>query len=256
MRRRAKAVELEAYYRHIFKDYDELRRSQWWGYRIELTNAAERAASAGGTPPFEVMGMGAQGVVLCDRRYAYKVARRPEDAPGGWRGPQARLLADEAEWLSIASQIKKVRPHVAAFVDWNPKLGVLTRRCVRGTIGTWGRSSKVRAVFEAVEPYMLAAGWGMPELKDDSIVFTRGGKGKIVDAGFALRISNRFLTYVESLIEGKRRRDPSDYAHDLSTLAHEIRAELLHSGKGRPPMDQRRARNILDKLYELGARRD
>lgn len=252
-----RSAELEAYYRHLFRaqvstpSAIRLEDTLYWReYRSDLVNAAERAISAGATPPLEFMGMGAQGVVLCDRRYAYKVSR----------GKYVRSLADEAEWLSTASQIRKVRPHIATFVDWNPRLGVLTRQCVRGQPGHFGQAQKVLAVFRTVEPYMLAAGWGMPEHKTDSIVFTKAGKGKIVDAGFVARISNRLLMYVESILEGRRARDPDDYAHDLSTLAFEIRREMIanpdavRKGKREPLLDQRRAKNILDRLYQLGAR--
>lgn len=243
----------------LIGNYGELRRSQWWRYREEIIDAAERAVKAGGDPPLEFVGIGMQGVVLCDKRHAFKVARHAGDKRA--RASSVRMLADEAEWLATASKRPEVRPYVAAFVDWSPKLGVLTRECVRGDPGVWGRSQKVRDVFSHIEPYMLAEGWGMPEFKDDSVVFGANGRGKLVDAGMAHRVSNRLLSFIESVLEGRRKRDPLVFDDDLSTLAWHIRMELQENpkaiarGRSEPAMDERRATNILERLYALGARR-
>jgi len=251
--------ELQEYHQGLISNYWDLRRSQWWKYHEEIANAAERAARAGGEAPFEFVGIGMMGVVFCDPHHAYKVARGREGAGALAQG--ARMLADEAEWLSTASQIKEVRPHIATFVDWNRKLGVLTRECVQGRPGTWGAQDKVYALFNKIEPYMLAAGWGMPELKEDSVVFDEAGRGKIVDAGFANRISNRLTAYVESVIEGRRRREPEDYETRLQDLVWELRREISENpraiarGKREPPLDERRAQNILERLYAMGAPR-
>lgn len=245
--------EIEHYHQGLLSNYRDLRGSQWWRFHNEIVDAAERAVKAGGEAPLEFIGIGAQGVVLCDRHHAFKVGRN-------WGTNRVRNLEDEAEWLMTASQIREVRPFVAAFIDWNKKLGVLTRECPRGTSGTWGASEKVRATFNKVEPYMLAAGWGMPEFKEDSVVFT-GGRAQIVDAGFPHRISNRLVSFVESVLEGRRRREPADFEDSLSDLSFELRRELTENpkaiarGRMEPPLDERRARSILEKLYALGASR-
>jgi hypothetical protein len=114
-------------------------------------------------------------------------------------------------------------------------------------VGAWAVGKKVSELYDRVAPYMLAEGWTMPELKEDSVVFQENGQGKIVDAGSAHQISNRLLAWVEDILEGRRERE--SYDND-STLAHYIRREFGQKEK----MDEARARRLLDRLYALGAR--
>lgn len=243
--------ELQEYHQGLLSNYWDLRRSQWWKYHEIIVEAAERAVKAGGEAPLEFVGIGMYGVVLCDAHHAYKASR----------GANPRFLGDEAEWLATASQMKEVRPYIAAFVAWDKNLGVITRECVQGRPGGWGSAEKVRALFSKIEPYMLAAGWGMPEFKEDSIVFDESGRGKLVDAGSANRISNRLAAYVESVIEGKRPQAESHFQERVQDLAWQLERELSENpkailqGKLEPPLDDRRARSILEKLYALGASR-
>jgi hypothetical protein len=205
----------------------------------ELEFAAHQAVAVGASPPLEFVGVGMTGVVFCDDRYAYKVARSPQ---------AHRSLAEEAEWLETARSIPEVRPFVAELVRYDQPRGVIVRECVRGRVGAWNLGTKVNALYDRVLPYMLAEGWTMPELKEDSVVFQENGQGKIVDAGSAHRISNRMLAWVEDVLEGRRERE--SYEND-STLAHYIRREFGQKEK----MDESRAHRILDRLYALGAER-
>jgi hypothetical protein len=207
-------------------------------YESEIRDAAVRAVRAGATPPLDYIGIGMTGVVFCDSSYAYKVARGPH---------VVGTLAEEAEWLATASEIPEVREHIAQFISWDPRLGVIVRECVSGRPGGWGSSRKVSDLFDAIAPHMLAAGWTMPELKEDSVVFDENGHGKIVDASMPSRVSNRLLAYIESVLEG--RRSPRDY-ETVSDFAFYIRREFGM----KPPMDERRARRLLERLYQLGAR--
>jgi len=200
---------------------------------IALTYAIE----AGATPPLEYIGAGGEGVVFCDARFAYKVAR----------GRKRERLYDEAEWLSMASQIPEVRPYVAAFERWDPEHGVIVRECIRGRSRAWNAGVKIRELWDHVAPYMLAEGWAMPEFKEDSVVFDEDGRPKLVDAGFASRVSNRLLAYVEDILDGKVTRDEVD---DDSTLAFYVRREFGQ----KEPLDEERARRLLARLYALGAR--
>jgi len=201
-----------------------------------IENTIESAIEAGATPPLEYMGAGAEGVVLCDEHFAYKVSRGRKDR-----------LRNEAEWLSVASQIPEVRPYVATFESWDPEHGVIVRECVRGRHGAWDAGKKVRALWDHVAPYMLAQGWTMPEFKDDSVVFDEAGNPKLVDAGFVMRVSNRLLAYVEDILDGKIERDALD---DDSTLAFYVRREFGQ----KEPLDETRAHRLLTRLYALGAR--
>jgi hypothetical protein len=206
-------------------------RDTMW-IEIALTNAIE----AGATPPLEYMGAGAEGVVFCDAHFAYKVSRRKK-----------ALLSDEAEWLSVASQIPEVRPYVAAFERWDPEHGVIVRECIRGRHGAWNAGKKVRELWDHVAPYMLAEGWTMPEFKEDSVVFDEDGRPKLVDAGFVSRVSNRLLAYIEDILDGKIERRELD---DDSTLAFYIRREFGQ----KEPLNEERAHRLLARLYALGAR--
>jgi hypothetical protein len=204
-----------------------------------MSDAAYRALEAGAEPPLEYIGAGATGIVFCDPHLAFKVARHR----------RGRTLEDEAEWLETAIGIPEVRPHVARVERWDPKHRVIVRECVRGSRGTWGGSRKIHELWDYIAPYMLAEGWTMPELKEDSVIFDDSGRPKIVDAGMASRVSNRLLGYVDAVLDG--RIDPDKY-EDPSTLAFYVRREFGQ----KPPMDEERARRILERLYALGARRD
>lgn len=211
-------------------------------FETEIAEAAERALKAGASPQFEYIGMGMTGIVFCDDDRAYKVARTK-------KSPRViQLLAEEAEWLATASNIPEVRKHVAVLIDWDRKHGVIVRECVRGRSGTWGASTKVNKIFDDVSPFMLAAGWTMPELKEDSVVFDASGAGKIVDASLPSRISNRLLQYIESVLNGRR---PIRDIETMNDFAFYVRREFGQSG---PPMDDARAKRLLSRLYDLGAR--
>lgn len=205
------------------------------GLDVALTMALE----AGAAPPLTYVGAGATAYVFCDRRAAYKVARSEK---------AVQVLADEAEWLATASKLPEVKSHVAKFRRWDPLHGVLVRECIRGSAGTWGRDAKIRAVWDAIQPVMLAAGWLMPEYKEDSFVFDRQGRAKLVDAGFASRIGNRLLRYVQDVLDG--RRELPDGFDPLSDLAFYVRREL-----GEPGLDERLAADLLERLYARGASR-
>jgi len=230
-------------------------------FRLEVTSAALRAIRTGAEPPLEYMGIGQTSVVFCDPHFAFKVARG-----------KGRALAEEAEWLRTAGTIREVRPHVAKLEAWDPENLVIVRECVRGTRGTWGANKKIHDLWDNIAPYILAEGWLMPELKEDSVVFVDGGLTPearagarplprrsaarsarvpgtpvIVDAGFVSRVSNRLLRYVEDILDGKI--SPDEY-EDYSTLAFYIRSEF-----GVRQLDEARAHQLLDRLYALGARK-
>ena len=204
-----------------------------------ISDAAYRALEAGAEPPLEYIGAGATGIVFCDPYYAFKVARHR----------RGRTLDDEAEWLETASVIPEVRRHVAVIERWDPKHRVIVRECVRGNRGTWGASRKIHELWDQIAPYMLAEGWTMPELKEDSVIFDDDGNPKIVDAGMVSRVSNRLLGYVEAILDG--RIVPDEY-EDHSTLAFYVRREFGQ----KEALDEKRAKLLLDRLYALGARRD
>lgn len=203
-----------------------------------LQDAAYRALEAGAQPPLEYIGAGATGIVFCDPRFAFKVARHR----------RGHTLTDEAEWLETAARIPEVSPYVATIEKWDPDHRVIVRECVRGDRGTWGGSRKIHELWDRIAPYMLAEGWTMPELKEDSVIFDDAGNPKIVDAGMVSRVSDRLLGYVEAILDG--RIDPDEYENH-STLAFYVRREFGQ----KPPMDEARAQQLLERLYALGDER-
>jgi len=242
---------------HAIQNPEDIPRQ----FQQDAILGALRAIQAGAEPSLEYMGMGMTAVVFCDPHFAFKVARG-----------KGSMLADEADWLRTAGTIPEVRPHVAKLEHWDPVNRVIVRECVRGERGTWGGSGKIHALWDKLAPYMLAEGWLMPELKEDSVVFVHGGLTPearanarplprrsaarfaripgtpvIVDAGFVSRVSNRLLGYVEKILDGKI--DPGEY-EDYGLLAFYIRSEF-----GRRQLDEPRAHQLLERLYALGARR-
>ncbi len=217
----------------------ELRDNYFWErFPGRIADAALRARRAGAKPPLEFMGIGAQGVVVCDDRYAYKA--------GG-------SLANEAAWLKTANDLPEVRPHVARLIRWDKKNGVIVRECVQGLPGGWSAEAKVDRLYEKIRPHMRRAGWSLPERKADSVVFDSRGRGKIVDAGFAFRVGERLLDHVERELRSGKRIPTIE----LSTWAFEIRHDISDAESARPTlsMDTLRARRVLEKLYKRGADR-
>jgi hypothetical protein len=198
--------------------------------------AAYRAIEAGANPPIEYIGAGATGVVFCDENFAFKVARH---------GRATYALEDEAEWLETAAGIPEVAPYVAALDHWDPINKVIVRECVRGDRGTWGGSRKIHELWDRLMPHMLSEGWTMPELKEDSVIFV-DQQPKIVDAGMVSRISNRLLDFVEGTLDG--RIDPRD-EDSISDFAFYVRREFGM----KPPMNEARAKKILERLYAMWA---
>jgi hypothetical protein len=97
---------------------------------------------------------------------------------------------------------------------------------------------------------MLAVGWTMPEMKSDSVVYDSSGHGKIVDASHgAHRVSDRLLDWVEETISGQRKYE---FGEDESVLVRYIQSEF--GDGGRPGISQARAKKLIAKLREMGAK--
>ncbi len=182
----------------------------------ELPDAADRALRAGAQAPLRYLGAGANGIVLCDaRKRGYKVARSRETFTS---------LADEAEWLSVASSDPTLRNHVAKFRAWHPTLGVIERECVqaqdREKVRTWGLDDKRWNLHRMIGRVMRQYGWSAPEYKDDSYIVTRDRGLVLVDAGYVLRLGSRLAREVSAT-----HRDPSASQFDRDFSRGTMRSE-------------------------------
>jgi hypothetical protein len=161
----------------------------------ELDEAADRAIAAGAVGSLEYQGAGATGIVFCDERQtAFKVARRGREA----------AVAEEAEWMSKASQVPGVREHVARGTRYDRDHDVLVRECVRGTTGSARQTSKLFDVHKDIRKGMSSYGWLSPEFKEDSYVLARGRGPVLVDASAAIRVGGELVRYAQDVLAGHR----------------------------------------------------
>lgn len=204
----------------------------------EMESALRRTMSAGGKPPFEYVGAGMTGIVLASGDRAWKVSRRRPYS----------TLEEEAEWLETAGEIPEVSPYVAKLHRYHPAEGIIEREYVQGRPGGWSWETKIRDLWDALQPHMLAAGWTMPEFKADSVIRDESGNLKIVDASMPSRVSGRLLRHIRDVIEGRKVTEER-----LSDLAFHLRTEVQDSRGGK--MNEKEAQEILERLYEMGASR-
>jgi hypothetical protein len=202
----------------LFSNADDVAYAadRYGGLADELPDAADRALRAGARAPLRYLGAGANGIVFCDaRKRGYKVARSRETFAS---------LADEAEWLSVASADPTLRNHVAKFRAWHPTLGVIERECVqaqdREKVRTWGLDDKRWNLHRMIGRVMRQYGWSAPEYKDDSYIVTRDRGLVLVDAGYVLRLGSRLAREVAAT-----HRDPSASAFDRDFSRGTLRSE-------------------------------
>jgi hypothetical protein len=139
------------------------------------------------------------GVVFCDEAgKAFKVARgRPEESS---------VVAEEAAYLRQATKIPGVREHVARGVRYDDKERVLVRECVRPSPKRDRRVNEKRLfdLHQRIASRMKRYGWGSPEYKPDSYVYTRDRGPVLVDAGFAHRRGQALVEHVLDLLNERK----------------------------------------------------
>lgn len=194
-------------------------------------DARALAIRAGAKEPLEHLGAGATGEVFVDaKNLAYKVPRS---------SGSALTIAEEAEWLRVASQVPFVRDHVARFHHYDRETGVLVRENVQGLyrsgapwkrpqdrLDTWG-------LHKEIERLMRPYGLGRPEYKEESYRLVRGRGWVLFDAGFSLLYGRKLIALVP-----KVSRDGFDGWDTASAIVQE-------SGKTIPrPIATRALRNL------------
>lgn len=180
----------------------------------ELEDAERRARAAGaGDRELTYIGAGAEGITFCDDAgKAYKVGRHD---------PEEMSLLPEAEWLKMASTIPSIKQYIPRGVRFDEENNVIVRECLTAREGVdyLGRD-RLRKHHERLAAAMKPYGYGQPEFKNDSWVYTRRGP-VLVDAGFAIRRGQPLVKRVLDVINGRRKMRNSD----LPSLAWEVRME-------------------------------
>lgn len=187
----------------------------------EIDDAAKRAHRAGAKGELEYIGAGMTGIVFCDEAgRAFKVARGDGDAS---------TVEDEAAWLKKAGQIPGVREHVVRGVRYDRRERVLVRECVRPSPNRDRRVNerKLFALHERIGKRMRQYGWGSPEYKPDSYVYTRERGPVLVDAGFAHRRGHALVEYTLDLLNERRAWPKGERPSDVAWALRMERGESI-----------------------------
>jgi hypothetical protein len=203
---------------------------------IQLFDFEARARAAGAKGNLSYIGAGAEGYVMCDDHgKAFKAA---------WPGRTG--LKDEARWFQMAAKIPSIKQHVPKFASYNAEERVLVRECLvpRGGPRPLDRSKSSKRLWdlhkrlvETMAPY----GFGRPEFKDDSYVYTKRGP-VLVDAGFAVNRGAQLVKEALAVLKQEEisKRDAEDLAFALriergATIPAPIANRLLARLKARDP---------------------
>jgi len=183
----------------------------------QLEEAEQRVYRAGAAGALEYIGTGATGIVFCDQAgKAFKAARDSR---------AARVIEEEAAWLRDAAKIPGFDRHVARGVRYDKKNDVLVRECVipSKTRDRRVNEKRLRRLHERLGASMLKTyGYGAPEYKPDSYVYTRDRGPVLVDAGFAIR---RGKALVKNVLDVLNQRRPLEHKQEARDLAFELRYE-------------------------------
>ncbi len=184
----------------------------------EVPGAVHRALQAGARVPLRYLGAGMTAVVLGDAQgRAYKVGRHPHSPTN------VQTLTTEAEWLADAKKVPALSGRVVRFVRFIPQLLTIVNEEVVRENRPGGRD--LWDTHQAIAALMKPRGWGPPEYKDDSYVWSAHGP-VLVDASATLRFGPRLLRYALDIAAGRRPL----HGERVADLQWELRME---AGEGR-----------------------
>lgn len=216
-----------------------------------LRDLEQLARASGAKGRLTHLGTGMTAEVFVDARgHAYKVPRSPEGA---------LTIAEEAEWLKVASQVPFVKDHVARFLRFDPTTGVLVREAALGRSGMAMSGGKGRLdrweLHQEISRLMHPYGFGRPEYKPESYVMVRGRGWVLFDAGFALRFGRRLIELVPKIGPDPESRAGGDLAFAIvqesgSTIPEPIAARALARLRSVSPS----ARQYLEAREGVGKR--
>jgi hypothetical protein len=187
---------------------------------IQLFDFEARARAAGARGELSYIGAGAEGYVMCDEHgKAFKAA---------WPGKSG--LDDEARWFQMAAKIPSIKQHVPKFAHYDAEERVLVRECLvpranpRGTSRGTYNSKKLWELHQRLTATMAPYGFGRPEFKPDSYVYTKRGP-VLVDAGFAVNRGGQLVK--EALATLKQNKITPVEAEDLAFALRMERGETV-----------------------------
>ena len=181
-------------------------------YEDDILGALERVrSSTSAVMPLRYIGIGMTGVVFCDARGRGFKAARCTDVTS------RRFLDEEAAWLEVASTVPGVREHVARFVRYYPRHGILERECVHGSSVAYRRKDNRWEIHQRIRQAMAPYGFGAPEFKEDSYIHSRGRGWILVDASMPILMGARLVAHAVRVLRGLRVADerPVDVAYAL-----------------------------------------
>lgn len=201
----------------------------------EIDDAEARARRAGAQGELTFIGAGQTGIVMCDERdHAFKVARKGAE----------QTVRDEASWMAAADKIPGVREHVARDTRFDRDANVLVRECVKPVKDRWRvNETKLFDLYKRIVATMRPYGYGRPEYKPDSFVYTRGRGPVLVDASFAPLHGRELVRDVLNVLNNRReprKTEIQDMAFALrwergDTVPADVANRLLHRLKERDP---------------------
>lgn len=195
-------------------------------YTQTICDAAGKACSDGAVPPVTYIGMGAQGVVLCDYRAAFKVARNESDF-----GVQS--MREEFEFLDAASQEPSIAQHIAKPFALHVNPLMIERECVEAReyrSSTKQRDDRRWDTFCRIMKLMNNRGWCCVEYKEDALVLHPKRGWVLVDGGFAHRMGWGLARHVRDVIMGKKPLVVDEWSSEgfiASTYAHQLRMDQM-----------------------------
>jgi len=176
----------------------------------------KRARGAGAHGALTYVGMGAEGVTLCDERgKAFKISRT---SSGGVDGKQR--LRDEAEWLMTAGKITNIKQYVPRGVSYDATHDVIVRECLTARAGNRSSSQRLWDLHQRLTAAVAPYGHGRPEYKINSYVYTRRGP-VLVDAGFAVKRGDKLIKEALDVANGRKKMN----SFQIKELAWELRME-------------------------------
>lgn len=201
----------------------------------EIDDAEARARRAGARGDLTFVGAGQTAIVLCDDTgRAYKVSRK---------GAQG-TVREEAAWMAAANKITGVREHVAKDARFDEATGTLVRECVKPTKDRPRvNERKLFDLHKRITGTMRSYGWGRPEYKPDSYVYTQGRGPVLVDASFAPLHGRELVRDALAIVNDRKPSTPQemrDMAFALrwergDTVPTDVANRLLQRLKAREP---------------------
>lgn len=166
--------------------------------KAKLYDIEQRMRAAGARGKISFVGAGAEGFVACDSHgKAFKAAWRGHHESSRQKSHDA---ASEARWFQMAAKIPSIAQHVPKFAHYDAEENVLVRECLTPVRGSRSNSKRLWDLHQRLTAVMAPYGYGRPEFKVDSYVYTKRGP-VLVDAGFAINRGGQLVKETLALLK-------------------------------------------------------